>query len=102
MPKLHGLCRALLLTAMLPFEAARADGEASDRHALLVGVPTSRTRARRFHLEGPAHDVLLMEELLRVHFGFPARNLTILSEAGGQKDAGKLPTKANIRRECER
>jgi hypothetical protein len=72
------------------------------QYALLVGVTRYPNLEERYWLEGPANDVHLMAELLRDYFRFPPENITTLSEEAGAKDPQRLPTKGNIRRECER
>jgi hypothetical protein len=53
-------------------------------------------------LEGGANDVALMRQLLTEKYRFPAKNIVVLSEAEGTKDAARLPTRKNIERECKR
>ncbi len=49
-----------------------------------------------------ANDVLMMSELLRESYGFAPESIVILSEKTGEKRSRKLPTRENIKRECER
>ena len=83
--------------------AWRAQAEALpklDRHALLIGVTNYPKLDSSLWLEGGANDVLLMHRLLTEKLGF-AHAVVILSEAEGAKDPKKLPTRENIKRECE-
>lgn len=85
-----------------------ADGEkprdagAANRRALLVGVSKYPNLAERLQLVGPANDVILMRTTLVKHFGFADANIVTLSEADGEKDPAKFPTRANIEREFKR
>ena len=68
------------------------------RLALLVGV----TRYQNFpslELQGPANDVILIRQMLKDRFEFQDPDIVTLSEADGEKDATRLPTRANIERE---
>ena len=71
-------------------------------YALLIGVTHYPGLSNSNQLEGPANDVLLMSDLLREVYEFSADNIVILSEKEGEKDPSRLPTRENIKRECER
>jgi hypothetical protein len=83
-------------------KAPPAGKEGPARYALLIGVTEYAHLDKSWWLEGGANDVLLMRDLLTEKFGFPAANVVILSEAEGKNDPRRLPTRENIRRECER
>ncbi len=91
---------AALAAAMLapPAAAQKSDAKPA-RHALLVGVSKYPNLEERYQLRGPANDVLLMRDLLRKQFGFPAENITVLAEHQGPE---RLPTRAHIAREYAR
>ena len=50
-------------------------------------------------LDGPANDVILIRQTLKDRFGFQDPDIVTLSEADGQKDPARLPTRSNIERE---
>ena len=50
-------------------------------------------------LDGPANDVILIRQTLKDRFGFLDADIVTLSEADGQKDPTRLPTRSNIERE---
>lgn len=69
---------------------------------LLVGVTRYPSLSKNYQLEGPANDVLMMSDLLHESYGFATKDIVILSEKAGESDPAKLPTRENIKRECER
>jgi hypothetical protein len=85
-------------TAALPRSAGEKTAPA--KRALLIGVTKYPNISERFHLDGPANDIKLIRAMLQ-KYDFPAENIRILSEEEGQKDAAKLPTRANIERELK-
>ncbi|MCC6418852.1 MAG: caspase family protein [Gemmataceae bacterium] len=91
-------CCAILALPSAPAEQATQVKE-GNRHALLVGCTTYPGLAKRFQLQGPANDVVLMRQVLMTRFGFPDAAIVTLSEAAG---ADRRPTRANIKREFER
>lgn len=100
---------ALLLTLAAAARLQQSSAPAQEkgpaqpnRHALLVGVSHYPHLADRFHLKGPANDVLLMRDLLLKQFAFPKDNVTVLSEEEGKKDEKQYPTRAAIKREFDR
>jgi hypothetical protein len=96
------------LVAIFPLVSCQAQkqltgaAKPANKHALLVGVTFYEHLPERFHLRGPANDVLLMKDMLMNQFAFASENITILSEAEGKKDAKLLPSRLNIKREWER
>ena len=87
-----------------PVEKARGTEtvKAGAGRALLVGVTNYPDLVQGLSLSGGANDVLLMHGLLREVYHFPPENIVTLSEKEGEKDATRLPTHANIERECRR
>jgi hypothetical protein len=71
----------------------------SRRYALLVGCTTYPNLPQRRQLQGPAHDVQRMRELLVSHFGFAEADIRILADSQPVDD---WPTAAAIRREFAR
>ena len=78
---------------------ASAQSPKTAKHALLVGVSNYPNLDKRFHLAGPANDVLLLRDLLEKQFDFPKENIAILAEHQGEK---RWPTRANIEAEFQR
>jgi hypothetical protein len=70
----------------------------SGRFALLVGCTEYYHNPQR-NLQGPANDVILMQNLLTQKFDFDAHAICVLSEAGGPDNT---PTYAHIEREFQR
>ena len=102
--------RTLPLLVPLPLSIASTQSSAGEpagaqkgssggpRLALLVGV----TRYQNFpslELQGPANDVILIRQMLKDRFEFQDPDIVTLSEADGEKDPTRLPTRANIERE---
>ena len=95
----------LILSSIAPTQSPAAEpasvekGSAGGpRLALLVGV----TRYQNFpslELQGPANDVILIRQMLKDRFEFQHPEIVTLSEADGEKDPTRLPTRANIERE---
>lgn len=91
----------ILLVAACSEPLNAADGEPKVKgRALLVGCTKYDHLAARFQLQGGANDVILMRDLLRDRFRFPADQIVTLSENSGGPDS--RPTRANIIREIER
>lgn len=90
---------AAALTLLLGFCAASFGQQPRSQHALLVGCTVYPKLDKRFHLEGPANDVVLLKELLVARFGFAESNVTVLADHIGQDS---LPTRANIERQWRR
>jgi hypothetical protein len=88
-----------LMCDLAPF--IRAEEHQPGRYALLVGV-TRYPALAGLDLQGPANDVLLMEDLLQSKFGFSCENIVSLSEIAARKDPARLPTRAHIEREFGR
>lgn len=76
--------------------------ETAGKHALLVGVSNYPHLDARYHLKGPANDVVLMRDCLMQQFGFAADRIITLSEAEGKKQNDRYPERANIEREFKR
>ncbi|MEW4530196.1 caspase family protein [Maioricimonas sp. JC845] len=74
-------------------------GSRPNHHALLVGVTEYPTFGAKFKLAGPAHDTVLLGEVLNTRFSFEAERVRVLSEEAGRHEAARLPTRANIVRE---
>jgi hypothetical protein len=72
------------------------------KHALLVGVSNYPHLDARYHLKGPANDVVLMRDCLMKEFGFAADRILVLSEDEGKKRSERYPERANIEREFKR
>ncbi len=85
--------------ALLPVAHAQTTVATNKRHALLVGVSKYPNLAERLQLGGSANDVLLLKKTIVEICGFPEGSIRILSEAEGEKNADRLPTRANIQRE---
>jgi Caspase domain len=106
-PRAILLCVATVLTLavaatgvpMTMAQKAKPPAGGSGRHALLVGVTKYPNLEKRFELQGPANDVLLMRDLLLKHFGFRPEDIVVLAEHQGPD---RLPTRANIEKEFKR
>ncbi|KAB2095089.1 hypothetical protein ES319_A01G011400v1, partial [Gossypium barbadense] len=61
------------------------------KRAVLCGVSYKK---RKYKLEGPINDVMNMKTLLSQTYGFPERNILVLTEE--ESDIRLIPTKANI------
>ena len=85
-------------TAAEPAGAPKKEPSAGPRLALLVGV-TQYQNFPSLGLDGPANDVILIRQTLKDRFGFQDPDIVTLSEADGQKDPARLPTRSNIERE---
>ena len=66
---------------------------AAERYALLVGCTKYVELPASCQLAGPANDVALLQKLLLERFGFKREDMTLLTEAQGNKP----PTRENIR-----
>ncbi|MGF1625560.1 MAG: caspase family protein [Alphaproteobacteria bacterium] len=77
---------------LLGLAAGSADALAAQRHALLVGVTEYPALDERLWLNGPANDVVLMEQVL-LQQGFPEEQITVLSQG---ENADAEPTRAAI------
>ena len=75
---LRTLCIVLLLAGACG--AQPPDPPSGNRYALLIGC-TKYDQNERLRLVGPANDLVLMRDLLRSRFRFPAANITELSDA---------------------
>jgi len=95
----------LILSSIAPTQSPAAEPASVEKRsaggprlALLVGV----TRYQNFpslELQGPANDVILIRQMLKDRFEFQHPEIVTLSEADGEKDPTRLPTRANIERE---
>lgn len=70
---------------------------AEEKYALLVGCTVYPNLEERFHLRGPANDVVLARDLLTERFGFESTNIVTLVDS--PDDISHSPTRANIERE---
>lgn len=82
-----------------PQPPAATSPQGPQRYALLVGCTTYPNLSPRRQLQGPAHDVQRMRELLVSRFGFQEADIRILADAQPPCD---WPTAAAIRRELAR
>jgi len=81
-------------------EAERATAvDGGNKHALLVGCTVYPNLDERFHLEGPANDVVLAQKMLVERFEFPEENVVILADHVGGDDY--MPTRANVERQWQ-
>jgi len=87
---------ALIAAPLLAF-AAEPSSEIGGKRALLVGCTKYDNLETRWELGGPTNDVALLRSVLIDKFGFPAANITSLTEAAGGDEL--RPTLANIQRE---
>lgn len=79
------LCRAAVALLCLVLMSA-VDGHAAAKHALLIGVGDYPYLPPNKSLEGPAHDVETLAELLRTVQGFPADHIvTLVDEQATRK-----------------
>lgn len=91
---------ASLFLAAIISHSASADEPAARGQALLIGCTKYDNLDASLHLEGPANDVELMNELLCQRFGFSGERVVSLSESSGRPE--RRPTRANIEREFVR
>jgi hypothetical protein len=92
----------LIGVGVLVSPAAAQQKTGGGRYALLVGCTFYENLEKDLHLDGPANDVVMLRGLLSQRFQFPDANIVTLSEAEGKKDPKRVPTRANIERECKR
>jgi len=96
--------REMLLIAFLSFTALFNRADAADQtvngRALLIGCTTYDHLDPSLHLQGPANDVAMMQELLCQRFGFPQHQVVMLTETSGRAEL--RPIRSNIEREFKR
>ncbi len=68
--------------------------------ALLIGCTKYDHLEPSLHLQGPANDVEMMNELLVQRFGFSSERIVLLTESSGKQEL--RPTRVNIEREFVR
>ncbi len=88
-------CMFTAVAMLMPAQGRAQDG--NGKYALLVGCTIYPNLEEKFHLVGPANDVVLGKEMLVKRFGFPEENVVVLADIVGSDD--HMPTKANIERE---
>lgn len=91
---------AALLNCIVLFNSANAVDVASNGRALLIGCTTYDHLPPSLHLQGPANDVAIMQELLCQRFKFANDRVVMLTESVGRSEL--RPTRANIEREFRR
>ncbi len=96
--------REMLFITFLSFVALFNRTDAADQtvngRALLIGCTTYDHLDPSLHLQGPANDVAMMQDLLCRRFGFPQDRVIMLTEASGRAEF--RPTRSNIEREFKR
>lgn len=93
------LCTKLTLIAALLTSSLLQQASAEDRYGLLVGCTVYPNLNEKFHLIGPANDVVLAREMLVKRFEFPDENVITLADTMEKEEL--MPTRANIAREWE-
>ena len=79
---------------------SRAEEVSPRGRALLIGCTKYDHLEPSLHLQGPANDVEMMNELLIQRFGFPSERIVLLTESSGKQEL--RPTRVNIEREFVR